>query len=91
MEALVREQAGLQTKENVDPKHASRLSVAREHRREHQKAATDYKEQQDELANHHLLLCQAVGIIMHYGETPSEALRLVSVMLKASYATLHTL
>ena len=33
-------------KENVDPNHASRLSLAREHRREHQKAAADYKEQQ---------------------------------------------
>ena len=88
-------------KENRDPNHASRLSVAREHRREHQKVATDYNEQQDELANHKghswtyhectLLLTLVIGIIIHYGETPTEALRLVSAMVKRSYATLHTL
>jgi hypothetical protein len=97
-----REGAGRKSdKENLHPNKLSALSAGREHRREQQTKTADYKEQQDELANpkgrswtYHecsLLLTLVIGIIIHYGETPTEALRFVSTLLRRSYDSIHAL
>jgi hypothetical protein len=88
-------------KENRDPNKAAAASVAREHRRAQHQSTIDYTEQQDELASHKgrswtyhecaLLLTLLIGIILHYGETPTAALHFVSTTLRRSYDSLHTL
>ena len=97
-----REGAGrIADKENHHPNKADAASVAREHRRDQQQSATEYHQQQDELVNakgrswtYHectLLLTLILGIIVHYGETPTDALRFVSATIRGSYEKLHSL
>jgi hypothetical protein len=88
-------------KENRNPDKAAAASVAREHRREQQQATADYKEQQDELVNPMgrswsyaecaLILTLVIGLMLRYGETPTDALRFVSTTIRRSYESLHTL
>jgi hypothetical protein len=59
--------------------------VAREHRHPQHQSTVDYTEQQVELASHKgrslahhecaLLLTLLIGIVLHYGEIPTSALR----------------
>ena len=97
-----REGAGRQAdKENQHPNKADAASVARQHRHEKQLSASEYHLQQDELVNatgrswtYHecaLLLTLILGIIAHYGDTPTDALRFVSATIRRSYEQLHTL
>jgi hypothetical protein len=88
-------------KENHHPNKADAASVARQHRRNRQHAITDYRQQHDELVNHMgrswgydecaLLLTFIIGIILHYDETPTGALRFVSSIIRRSYDNLHAL
>ena len=65
------------------------------------KQIVGYAQQQDELVNakgrswtYHecaLLLTLILGIIIHYDETPTDALRFVSANIRRSYENLHTL
>jgi hypothetical protein len=97
-----REGAGRQAgKENRNPNKVAAASVAREHRHAQQQSAADYSEQQDELVNHKgrswtyhecaLILTLVIGLILHYGETPTDVLRFVSATIRRSYENLHTL
>jgi hypothetical protein len=88
-------------KENHNPNKVAAAAVAREHRHAQQQATTDYTKQQDELANPMgrswsyaecaLILTLMIGIILRYGETPTDALRFVSTTIRRSYESIHTL
>jgi hypothetical protein len=93
--------AGRPEKENHNPNWAEDLSSANQQRTRAHKRVVDYAQQQDQLVNakgrswtHHectLLLTLILGIILHYGESPTEALRFVSSTIRRSYEQLHTL
>ena len=65
------------------------------------KEGDDYQQQQEELVNpmgrswgYHecaLLLTLILGLVFHYGETPTDALRVASTIMRRSYDNLHTL
>ena len=65
------------------------------------KVRDDYTQQQEELANRRgrswsnheckLILMLVIGIILHYGETPTQALHTVSTLIQRSYFSLHKL
>jgi transposase len=65
------------------------------------KVRDDYTQQQEELANRRgrswsnheckLILMLVIGIILHYGETPTQALHTVSTLIQRSYFSLHQL
>jgi hypothetical protein len=38
-----------------------------------------------------LILTLVIGIVLHYNETPTQALRTVSTLLRRSYVALHSL
>ena len=88
-------------KENRHPNRSDAVSVAREHRHEHQHLIADYRAEQDELVNakgrswtYHectLILTLIIGIILRYDETPTDTLRFVSSTIRRSYKQLHAL
>lgn len=96
-----REGAGRPGKENRDPNWPEHLSTARQHQEDDKKQKTDYQQQQHELTNsrgrswsYHectLILTLILGIILHYGETPTEALHTASALIRRSYKSLHAL
>jgi hypothetical protein len=93
--------AGRPHKENRDPNWAEDLSAARQQHADEKRAKVDYMQQQDELVNakgrswtYHecaLILTLVIGLVVHYGETPTDALRFVSATIRRSYENLHTL
>jgi hypothetical protein len=88
-------------KENQHPNRADAASVAREHLHEQRHSITDYRTQQDELANasgrswtrHEctLILTHIIGIMLEYDKTPTDVLRFVSSTIRRSYKNLHAL
>jgi hypothetical protein len=93
--------AGRPEKENHNPNWGEDLSSANQLRTRAHKQAADYAQQQDELVNAKgrswtypectLLLTLILGIILHYGETPTDTLRFVSATIRRSYDNLHML
>jgi transposase len=93
--------AGRPDKENQNPNSLANLSSANQQRVDDKKQQTDYELQQQQLGNHPgrswsyhectLLLTLVIGIILHYNETPTQALRTVSTLLRRSYMSLHAL
>ena len=96
-----REGAGRRKKDNRDPNVGAHHSPARQASREEKQERDDYQQQQEELANpmgrswgYHecaLLLTLILEWVLHYGETPTGALRVTSTIMKRSYDNLHTL
>jgi hypothetical protein len=96
-----REGGGRRQKENRDPNLGESHSLSRQASRAEKKERDDYHQQQEELANpmgrswgYHectLLLTLVIGLVLHYGETPTDALRVASTIMKRSYENLHTL
>jgi hypothetical protein len=96
-----RDGSGRQQKENRNPNAAENLSAVNQQRADEKKQKTDYKQQQDELVNHMgrswgyqectLILTLVIGIILHYDETPTNAMCFVSTTIRRSYENLHTL
>lgn len=88
-------------KENHKPNVVAAASVARQHRREWQHSMADYSQQQNELVNHMgrswgyhectVILTLIIGIILHYGETPTDALHTASTLIRRSYKSLQAL
>ena len=93
--------AGRPRKENHNPNWGDDLSSANQLHAHAHKRVVDYAQQQDELVNPKgrswtydectLLLTLILGIILHYGDTPTNALRFVSTTIRRSYESLHTL
>jgi hypothetical protein len=96
-----RQGAGRPAKENRDPNWPEHLSAVRQHQADDRKQNAEYHREQSELANakgrswpYHecrLILCLVLGIMLHYGETPTEALRTASTLIHRSYKSLHAL
>ena len=96
-----RDGSGRRAKENRDPNTVDNLLAVNTHRAEEKKRKDDYNEQQEELVNpagrswsHQecvLLLTLILGLVLHYGETPTAALHAASTIMKRSYEGLHTL
>ena len=96
-----RDGSGRRAKENRDPNTVDNLSAVNTRRADEKKRKDDYNEQQEELVNpagrswsYHecaLLLTLILGLVLHYGETPTSALRVTSTIMKRSYDNLHTL
>ena len=92
--------AGRPRKENHDPNWPEHLSQDRQRTDAHDRSA-DYIQQQHQLANHKgrswtydecvLLLTLIIGLVLHYGDTPTDVLRFVSATIHRSYEHLHTL
>ena len=68
---------------------------------EEAKTRDEYCQQQEQLTNrkgrswsYHeckLILMLVIGIVLHYGETPTQALHTVSTLIHRSYYSLHQL
>jgi hypothetical protein len=96
-----RDGAGRPQKENHNPNWPEQLSAARQHQADGVKQNADYQHQQNELTNSRgrswsydectLILTLLIGIILRYGETPTQALHTVSALLHRSYNSLHAL
>jgi hypothetical protein len=96
-----REGAGRRQKENRDPNLGESQSSSRQASRAEKKEREYYHQQQEELVNpmgrswgYHectLLLTLVIGLVLHYGETPTDALRVAATIMKRSYENLHTL
>jgi hypothetical protein len=96
-----REGAGRRKKENRHPNVGESHSAARQASRVEKKESDDYQQQQEDLVNpmgrswgYHecaLLLTLILGLVLHYGETPTDALRVASSIMRRSYDNLHTL
>jgi hypothetical protein len=96
-----RQGAGRQHKENRNPNAASNLSAVNKQHTDEKKQKSDYKQQQNELVNHKgrtwsyhectLILTLVIGIVLHYNETPTQALHTVSILLRRSYKSLYSL
>jgi hypothetical protein len=94
-----RDGAGRPEKENHNPNWPEHLSAARQHQTDGVKQSADYQHQQSELTksrgrswSYHecsLILTLIIGIILHFGETPTQALHTVSVLVHRSYNSLH--
>jgi transposase len=88
-------------KENHDPNTVDHTPLARQHRWDEHKSREHIEQQQHELANakgrswpYHecrLILTLVLGIMLHYGETPTQALRTASTIIHRSYKSLHAL
>lgn len=93
--------AGRPLQENRNPNWAEDLSTGDQVRTDSKKERAEYLQQQDELVNpmgrswgYHecaLLLTLILGLVLHYGETPTDALRVASTIMRRSYDNLHTL
>jgi hypothetical protein len=85
--------------ENHNPNKAAAAATARQQRRALQEKMADCSHQQQELANAEgrsyeeckLILTLVFGLILQYGETPTDALRHASTLIHRSYANLHAL
>ena len=96
-----REGAGRRQKENRDPNLAENHSTPSRASRVEKKERDEYHQQQQELVNpmgrswgYHecaLLLTLVIGLMLHYGDTPTDALRVTSTIMRRSYDNLHTL
>jgi hypothetical protein len=92
---------GRPKKENRDPNIPPALRLGPEARREEAKTRDEYSQQQEQLANrkgrswsYHecaLILTLVIGVVLHYGETPTQALHTVSTLIHRSYFSLHQL
>jgi transposase len=93
--------AGRPSKENRHPNILATLTAANQQRMDDKRERTDYALQQQELTNRRgrswsyhectLLLTLVIGIILHYSETPTQALHTVSSLIGRSYMSLHSL
>ena len=96
-----REGAGRKKKENRHLNVGESRSAARKASRAEKNESDDYQQQQQEFVNpigrswgYHecaLLLTMMIGLILHYGETPTDALRVACIIMRRSYDNLHTL
>jgi hypothetical protein len=88
-------------KENVNLNVTDTTSVARQYRHTEVKHKEEYQQQQDELVNpkgrswsYHectLILTLILAVIVHYGQTPTDALHTVSAFTRRSYYCVHAL
>lgn len=88
-------------KENVNLNVTDTISVARQYRHTEDKQKEEYQQQQDELVNpkgrswsYHectLILTLILAVIVHYGQTPTDALHTVSALTRRSYYCVHAL
>ena len=93
--------AGRPQKENHNPNWAHDLSAASHTLAEHDAEKREHVQQQHQLANAdgrswsyeecRLILTLVLGLILQYGETPTDALRHASTLIHRSYANLHAL
>jgi hypothetical protein len=93
--------AGRPGKENSHPNRADNASPARQQRITERKEKEDYTQQLEQLVNrkgrswsYHectLILTLVIGIVLHYNETPTQALHTVSTLIRRSYFSLHQL
>ena len=93
--------AGRPQKENHNPNWAHDLSAASHTLAEHDAEKREHVQQQHQLANADgrswsyeeckLILTLVLGLILQYGETPTDALRHASTLIHRSYANLHAL
>jgi hypothetical protein len=96
-----RQGAGRPKKENREPNIPPTLKLGPEARKEEGKTRDGYSSQVEELANrkgrswsYHectLILTLVIGIVLHYHETPTQALHTVSSLIRRSYFSLHQL
>ena len=87
-------------KENIDPNIID-TAIAREYRHGGENHNNECQQQLDELVNPKgrswtyeecaLLLTLIIGMIVHYGWTPTDALLTVATLVRRSYSCLHTL
>ena len=93
--------AGRPLQENRNQNWAEDFSTSDQLLADSKKERAEYLQQQDELVNpmgrswgYHectLLLTLILGLMLHYGETPTNALRVASSIMRRSYDQLHTL
>jgi transposase len=92
---------GRPCKENLHPNIQQSLALGPAAVQEENKTRQEYAQQQEQLANCKgrswsyeeckLILMLVIGIVLHYGETPTQALHTLSTLIHRSYFSLHQL